>query len=769
MISAGIVCSVTAALVLLAIASPAHAQQCQQTVTANVVALDQPFMWNRLGTAQPQGMIFALERDIVPIDNPVDQYGNDLNVNIDPQKLQAGQVRLRSDKRPRPIVLRVNVGSCLEINFRNLLNPTTPTYLPSVYAVQTRQASIHLSGLDLVKTIDSDGSYVGTNNSSLVAPGDTLTYRYSAPAEGTFLLYSTGAEEQSQSGQMVNGLFGAVNVQPEGAEYYRSQATRQDMHLATYHADALPTNMRLTPKFGADGRNIRTRLRKSMFSQEVPDAALTQEVWVLTTVNERSQTVHTVDVVKSPDGHLYALDLGTNPEEGQHSGHPLINYGALYPANDPRGRGCTPILKMADFQYTRTPDGSCQSGSASALQLYHTDLTAIITGPYAGRFPYTTVSPTFNENPALPDRRQPYREFTIHYHNANPVQAFEQFYSPDLNYTLGPGQDQFAINYGIAGIGAEILANRLKVGPMGINDDAADPTKGDAVELKFEEFFLSSWAVGDPAMVVDVPANAQNQVISGPPGKYSPAQGQVNTGLLQKELQDQGWTPLARTRASKAYYPDDPANVYHSYMRDHVKFRILHAGPGATHVHHLHAHPWLRSPTSDDGHYLDSQMLIPGASYTLEIAYGGSGNRNLTVGDSIFHCHFYPHFAGGMWSLWRVHDVFEAGTELDDAGVPKKGVNRALPDGEITSGTPIPALVPLPTLAMAPLPADVMLADGSDGRRVHVVPDKTNPDGTPVYSNPGFPFFVPGIAGHRTPHPPMDFASMVDESGGKVE
>jgi hypothetical protein len=108
-------------------------------------------------------------------------------------------------------------------------------------------------------------------------------------------------------------------------------------------------------------------------------------------------------------------------------------------------------------------------------------------------------------------------------------------------------------------------------------------------------------------------------------------------------------------------------------------------------------------------------MLIPGASYTLEIAYGGSGNRNLTVGDSIFHCHFYPHFAGGMRSLWRVHDVFEAGTELDAAGVPKRGVNRALPDGEITHGTPIPAIVPLPTLAMAPIPADIMLADVNPG------------------------------------------------------
>jgi hypothetical protein len=30
--------------------------------------------------------------------------------------------------------------------------------------------------------------------------------------------------------------------------------------------------------------------------------------------------------------------------------------------------------------------------------------------------------------------------------------------------------------------------------------------------------------------------------------------------------------------------------------------------------------------------------------------------------------------------------------------------------------------------------------------------------GETVYRNPGFPFFIPGVAGHRAPHPPLDFA-----------
>src|SRR6267378_7350321 len=121
-----------------------------------------------------------------------------------------------------------------------------------------------------------------------------------------------------------------------------------------------------------------------------------------------------------------------------------------------------------------------------------------------------------------------------------------------------------------------------------------------------------------------------------------------------------------------------------------VEFRILHAGTNITHVHHQHAHQWLHSPDSDESHYRDSQMLSPGGAYTLDYVYRGSGNKNEVVGDSIFHCHFYPHFAQGMWALWRTHDVLEEGTVLDSDGRPVVGWNRALPDGEIATGTPTP-------------------------------------------------------------------------------
>src|ERR1044071_9167911 len=138
-----------AAMVFFANALPAAAQNCtpSNTKTANVVALDQPFFWNRLGTVQPQGMIFALKGDVI------NKSGNP----ADP--LIAGQVMLKETKRPRPIVLRMNVGDCLTINFTNLLNPVKVDEEQPA----TRYASVRALGMQLVGNINMDGSFVGQN------------------------------------------------------------------------------------------------------------------------------------------------------------------------------------------------------------------------------------------------------------------------------------------------------------------------------------------------------------------------------------------------------------------------------------------------------------------------------------------------------------------------------------------------------------------------------------------------------------------------------
>ncbi|PHR26403.1 MAG: hypothetical protein COA38_14950, partial [Fluviicola sp.] len=335
--------------------------QVGDTVYAEIAAIDQPIMYNRMGAAVPTGMIFALVSDL--------ESG-----------YSVGDAHLRTSKRPRPIVLRANKGNVLIIKFHNLLSPyeaedlvdayntTKPKKVTQSHAVKnypvTRAAGIHILGTEMADDISSDASFNGVNATSLAAPNETRTYTIIAAEEGAFLLYSTGADIQvgrTNGGQLTNGLFGSLNIQPEGAEYYRSQVT-EDL------------------------------LAQTILRWEVPNADPT----------EPNKIFHNDTVEK--------YGIYNKKFEGA---FPIIDYNAL----DTQGN---PILRM----YTSSPD------RPHYRELIHTDLTAIITGPNAGRFPYSENSSSFNNVPASPDRRQPYREFSIHYHEAqNIVQAFPVFYN----------------------------------------------------------------------------------------------------------------------------------------------------------------------------------------------------------------------------------------------------------------------------------------------------------------------------------------------------
>ncbi len=671
----GSILALTGALLLLplclAAPSPVSAQaSCTTTVRADVVALDQFLTFNRLGAVNPQGMIYALARDVVPKNTPPEDQDlahSCLNASCSP-----GDVKLRDDKRPRPIALRVNEGECLEITFTNLLakpaaaaaalDPVTGIELNDQPA--TRLAGIHITGMQLNDNILDDGSNVGSivPAGGLVDSGGTITYKVFAEKEDAFVLYSPAANVGGQGGSGTHafGLFGIVNVEPAGAEWFRSQVTREDLELA------LDKDFR---EYCDDG-----------------------------------------------NGGYYS-DYGYFC-----SGQPKINYDATYPAGH-RFAGL-PILKI-------------KQGNT----IVHSELNAIIAN----------FSKYYPDNPVYPNRQQPFRELSVIFHDEiKAIQAFDLFRDNDFAFTLHSVVDGFAINYGTGGIGAEIIANRLGVGPM-----------HDCVDCQYEEFFLSSWTVGDPAMIVDIPANA----VLGAGGIVTPPvprPGGVNVA------------PTPGAKANFAFFPADPSNVWHSYLNDHVKVRNIHVG-SEHHIFHLHTHQWLFTPDDDNSNYLDFQAIGPGSAYTYEIAYNGSGNRNKTPGDAIFHCHFYPHFAQGMWGLWRIHDVFELGTELDETvgvlghGKPAPGA-RALPDGEIAAGTPIPAVVPLPGLPMAPMPeADV---DIVGGRAVITPLDKYDYDGDGEIDenepgNPGYPFFIAGVAGHRPPTPPLDIAP--DGVGGLLD
>ncbi|MGB3379713.1 MAG: hypothetical protein WBA55_13185 [Allopontixanthobacter sediminis] len=567
---------------------------------ADVVAINQPLVYNRFGSVNPWGMIYALRTDVEG-DTP-------------------GEAMLRESHRPRPLVLRVAAGDVLEIRFQNLLKPipdgdeaaedphpeegeVIPGEIRDVAVTipdppndpRTRRAGIAVVGLET----ENGGDPLSTGLVG-IEPGERQTYRFRATKPGAYFFSSLAAIAggEGNGGSLTHGLFGMVVVQPAGAKFYRSQVSEEVLACARGQGAA---------GCAANG-----------------------------------------------------------------SGPGYLNYEAVNPATG------KPLLNMLALG----PDGTAE--------IVHGDLTAIVVDPgSAGEIGQPAVPGARNGSSA-------WREFAIMFHDElktvhaddfailnDPAEGDELAIA--RNKQLAGVRDGFAINYGASGMGPILLANRAGKGPA-----------KDCVDCAYEEFFLQSWANGDPALLAD--------------------------------------------------YSDDPSNVYHSYLGDRVKFYNVHAGPKETHVFHLHAHQWLSQSAGKGGNYLDSQTIAPFQTFSYEIYYGGTGNRNLTPGDSIFHCHLYPHFAQGMWSLWRVHEVLEDGTRaLPDGGGMNgefAGIGTDPETGLTTGGTPIPGLVPLPGQALPPEPT--YLADAGDE------------------AMPGFPFYIAGKPGFRAPQAPLDIA----EDGG---
>ncbi len=156
-------------------------------------------------------------------------------------------------------------------------------------------------------------------------------------------------------------------------------------------------------------------------------------------------------------------------------------------------------------------------------------------------------------------------------------------------------------------------------------------------------------------------------------------------------------------------YQEPAPPILRAYVGDPAKIRLIHGGVKETHVFHLHNHQWRLEGENPVSTILDSITLSPQECYTLDILHG-AGSLTETIGDAIFHCHLYPHFHEGMWTLWRIHDRLEDGT-------------RKLPDG-----TKIPPLIPLKD-RVAPPPKDK--------------------------NHPGYPNFINGTFGERPLQPPL--------------
>src|SRR3954447_10454284 len=159
----------------------------------------------------------------------------------------------------------------------------------------------------------------------------------------------------------------------------------------------------------------------------------------------------------------------------------------------------------------------------------------------------------------------------------------------------------------------------------------------------------------------------------------------------------------------------EPATpVLRSYAGDPVRIRFVHGGVKETHVFHQHVYQWHADPANRNSPIIDSVTVGPQTGHTIEFLFG-AGSQQGAIGDAIFHCHLYPHFHEGMWGITRTFDRWQIGKD-------SAGNDKVYPDG-----SPLEALEPL--LDRQPPPF-------------------------PTATNPGYPFFIPGQFGQKSPVPP---------------
>jgi FtsP/CotA-like multicopper oxidase with cupredoxin domain len=155
----------------------------------DVTAIDVDIPVNRFGDHDPAGKMYALSARVPAI------------------RAQEASQRVSSglgDDPIQPLVIRANEGDCIEVVFSN--------------AATGGDFGVHIDGLDF--NAGSSGDSIGANAPSGVAPGGSVTYRYSIPLdpalEGGHYLHPGPGYRAAVD----HGLFGALVVEPPGSTYW---------------------------------------------------------------------------------------------------------------------------------------------------------------------------------------------------------------------------------------------------------------------------------------------------------------------------------------------------------------------------------------------------------------------------------------------------------------------------------------------------------------------------------------------------------------------
>lgn len=165
---------------------------CQSRIRRfTVEAIQIPIVYNRYGDYDPNGLLYVLEQD---------------SRRIQEEALSRfQQTPPQPYKEVQPLVLRANLGDTIKICFRNRLN---------------RRLSIHVQGL-AYDVMTSDGTSAGLNPDSTT--DNEIEYTWYADAEGVFLFHDMADPRSSEEATNIHGLFGAVIVEPPGAEWFHPE------------------------------------------------------------------------------------------------------------------------------------------------------------------------------------------------------------------------------------------------------------------------------------------------------------------------------------------------------------------------------------------------------------------------------------------------------------------------------------------------------------------------------------------------------------------
>ncbi|MEA2226738.1 MAG: hypothetical protein QOF04_368, partial [Solirubrobacteraceae bacterium] len=169
--------------------------------TFDIAAIDVDIPLNRFGDHDPLGKMYV---GVVHDDNAPNKLQDKIAEVREAERTRHVSLGLKENDPIQSLVVRANLGDCVQINFTN--NASGGEY------------GIHIDGL-AYEVNSSSGDAIGNNQSSAAARGETRTYRYWVPRDPQMEGAHYMRPGPGNRNAVAHGLFGSLSVQPAGSTY----------------------------------------------------------------------------------------------------------------------------------------------------------------------------------------------------------------------------------------------------------------------------------------------------------------------------------------------------------------------------------------------------------------------------------------------------------------------------------------------------------------------------------------------------------------------